>query len=65
MQNLYIGVNDAGYEIPQKNGKISIKQEDSWKTSKNMMKDPLKFMDNLNAYKGLIDDMRIPPLNFA
>ena len=65
MQNLYIGINDAGYEIPQKNGKISIKQEDSWKTSKNMMKDPLKFMDNLNAYKGLIDDMRIPPANFA
>ena len=28
------------------------------------MKDPLKFMDNLNAYKALIDEMKIPPANF-
>jgi len=30
-----------------------------------MMKDPNKFMENLNAYKAIIDDMRIPAVNFA
>jgi len=65
VQNLYVGVTDAGYDIPQKNGKLAIKQEDSWKVSKNLMKDPLKFMENLNDYKRIIDEMRVPPQNFA
>jgi len=30
-----------------------------------MMKDPVKFMENLNAYKALIDEMKIAPQNFA
>jgi dynein heavy chain len=30
-----------------------------------MMKDPNKFMENLNDYKRIIDEMRIPPANFA
>lgn len=30
-----------------------------------MMKDPLKFMEGLNAYKALIDEMKVPPKNFA
>lgn len=30
-----------------------------------MMKDPLKFMENLNDYKRLIDEQQIPPANFA
>jgi dynein heavy chain len=30
-----------------------------------MMKDPLKFMENLNDYKRIIDEMRVPPANFA
>lgn len=30
-----------------------------------MMKDPNKFMENLNAYKAIIDEMRIPASNFA
>mmetsp|Transcript_18223 Transcript_18223/g.24327 ORF Transcript_18223/g.24327 Transcript_18223/m.24327 type:complete len:280 (+) Transcript_18223:1962-2801(+) len=30
-----------------------------------MMKDPLKFMENLNDYKRIIDEMRVPPHNFA
>ena len=41
-----------------------MKQEDSWKFSKNMMKDPTKFMENLNDYKRIIDEMRVPPKNF-
>ena len=65
VMNLYVGIPDAGYDIPQKNGKLQVKQEDSWKVSKNMMKDPLKFMDNLNDYKRIIDEMRVPPSNFA
>jgi hypothetical protein len=65
--NLYCGIPEGEeYAIPQgKTGKISVKQEDSWKVSKNMMKDPNKFMENLNAYKGIIDEMRIPASNFA
>ena len=30
-----------------------------------MMKDPNKFMANLNAYKAIVDEMRIPASNFA
>ena len=30
-----------------------------------MMKDPNKFMENLNAYKAIIDEMRVPAVNFA
>ena len=29
-----------------------------------MMKDPTKFMENLNDYKRIIDEMRVPPKNF-
>ena len=65
MCNLYVGIPDVDYGIPTKGGKIGVKQEDSWKVSKNMMKDPLKFMDNLNDYKRIIDEMRVPPANFA
>lgn len=42
-----------------------MKQEDSWKVSKNMMKDPTKFMESLDGYKKLIDESQIPILNFA
>ena len=66
MQNLYVGISDVDYGIPAtKTGAIAVKQEDSWKISKNMMKDPLKFMEGLNDYKRIIDEMRIPPKNFA
>jgi hypothetical protein len=65
--NLFANIPEgAEYAIPvAKNGKIAIKEGDSWKTSKNMMKDPNKFMENLNAYKAIIDEMRIPASNFA
>ena len=64
--NLYVGVPDAGYEIPQARGKLSVKEPESWKVSKNMMKDPLKFMENLNDYKRIIDENRPNlPANFA
>jgi len=66
VQNLYVGITDVDYGIPAtKTGAIAVKQEDSWKISKNMMKDPLKFMEGLNAYKQIIDEMRVPPKNFA
>jgi dynein heavy chain len=29
-----------------------------------MMKDPTKFMENLNDYKRIIDEMRVPTKNF-
>ena len=62
---LYVGISTVDYGIPVQRGKIAVKQEDSWKVSKNMMKDPLKFMENLNDYKRLIDEGHIPPANFA
>lgn len=62
---LYVGIASVDYGIPVTRGKIGVKQEDSWKVSKNMMKDPLKFMENLNDYKRLIDEQQIPPANFA
>ena len=63
--NLYVGIDEGkDYGIPEQRGKINVKQEDSWKFSKNMMKDPLKFMDNLNDYKRIIDEMRVPVKNF-
>jgi len=61
---LYVGIDAVDYGIPVQKGKLNVKQEDSWKFSKLMMKDPLKFMENLNAYKALIDEMKIPPNNF-
>jgi len=63
--NLYVNIPTVDYGIPQARGKLSVKQEDSWKVSKNMMKDPTKFMENLNDYKRLIDEMQIPVANFA
>lgn len=70
MCNLYCNLPEgADYAIPAtKTGKIAIKQDESWKTSKNMMKDPNKFMDNLNEYKNVIDALEKPQqlaLNFA
>ena len=67
VQNLYVNIPDVDYGIPfnAKTGAISVKQEDSWKVSKNMMKDPLKFMEGLNDYKRIIDEMRVPVKNFA
>ena len=56
MLQLYVGITSVDYGIPVTRGKIGVKQEDSWKVSKNMMKDPLKFMENLNDYKRLIDE---------
>lgn len=64
VQWLYVNVSEVDYGIPVKGKKLGVSQEDSWKVSKNMMKDPLKFMENLNAYKTLIDEMKIPPDNF-
>ena len=65
--NLFANIPEgAEYAIPvAKNGKIAIKDVDSWKVSKNMMKDPTKFIANLDAYKAIIDEMRIPASNFA
>lgn len=65
MLNLYVGITDVDYGIPVQRGKLNCKQEDSWKFSKNMMKNPEKFMEGLNAYKAIIDEMRVPPANFA
>lgn len=61
---LYVGITDVDYGIPTQREKLAVSEPDSWKVSKNMMKDPLKFMENLNAYKAIIDEMRIPPKNF-
>lgn len=65
--NLYIDIPDVDYDLKKSTarGKLSVKQEDSWKISKNMMKDPNKFMEGLNDYKAIIDEGRIPPQNFA
>ena len=63
--NLFVGIEEGkDYGIPEQRGKINVKQEDSWKFSKNMMKDPTKFMEALNDYKRIIDEMRIPTKNF-
>ena len=65
MLNLWVGIEEGkDYGIPEQRGKINVKWEDSWKYSKNMMKDPTKFMENLNDYKRIIDEMRVPPKNF-
>jgi dynein heavy chain len=65
--NLYVGLPDVDYGLAAvtQRGKLTTKQEDSWKISKNMMKDPNSFMKGLNDYKAIIDEMRIPPQNFA
>jgi len=63
--NLYVDIKEVDYGIPSSRGKLAVKQEDSWKVSKLMMKDPTKFMDNLNLYKGIIDEQRVPAQNFA
>lgn len=65
--NLYVGINDVDYGIGAvtQRGKLTVKQEDSWKISKNMMKDPNGFMKGLNDYKSIIDENRVPPQNFA
>jgi dynein heavy chain len=63
--NLYVGIEEGkDYGIPEQRGRINVKQEDSWKFSKNMMKDPTRFMENLNDYKRIIDEMRVPTKNF-
>ena len=66
MLNLYVGIPEGeAYNIPQAKGVIKVSQEESWKVSKGMMKDPNAFMKSLNDYKAIIDEMRIPPKNFA
>lgn len=62
--NLYVGIDSVDYGIPQNKGKLGVKEEDSWKASKLMMGNPNKFIEGLNDYKALIDDMKIPPNNF-
>lgn len=61
---LYVGITDVDYGIPVQREKLNVSEPDSWKVSKNLMKDPTKFMENLNLYKDIIDEMRIPPKNF-
>lgn len=67
MLNLYVDIKDVDYGLAAvvAKGKLKVAMEDSWKFSKNMMKDPLKFMENLDKYKAIIDEGRIPPNNFA
>ena len=67
MLNLYVDIKDVDYGLAAvtAKGKLKVAMEDSWKFSKNMMKDPTKFMENLDKYKAIIDDGRIPPNNFA
>ena len=63
--NLYVGIEEGrNYGIPERRGRIIVKQEDSWKFSKWMMRDPFKFMENLNDYKRIIDENRVPEKNF-
>ena len=62
--NLYVGIDSVDYSIPQKKGKLAVKEEESWKVSKLMMRNPNKFIEGLNDYKALIDNMKVPPRNF-
>ena len=62
--NLYVGIEEGrNYGIPEMRGRINVKNLDSWKFSKHMMKDPFKFMENLNDFKRIIDENRVPAKN--